>query len=145
MCPTASVQIVDVVAYEHCVAVGRVFKQQADDAHVGSRGDIGELREPVAELAVVGNVDGDGLWNQQTGESVYLHLERVGARIHAAWDDSSIEAPVTQHDALHGNRTCIGSTAGRAADGDVLAGKQSALIEEELGERSVHPVDRILL
>ena len=107
--------------------------------------NIRQLREPIAELAIVCDVNSNGLRNQQAGESVDLHLERVVAGVHAAGYDGSIEAPVAQDNAFHRDCAGIGRAGGRPADGDVLAGKQAALVEEELREGAVHPVDRVLL
>src|SRR5450631_163078 len=79
--------------------------------------------------------------NQDTSKAADLHLEGAVGRILAACNDSAVKAPVAQRHAIYSNSIGIGCTGCRAADGNMLAGYQSAGVEQKLRERIVHPVD----
>src|ERR1019366_7113587 len=86
-------------------------------------------------------VDRYSFRNQHTGKAVDLHLECSVGSILAARNNGAVKAPVAQRHAVYGNSIGIGCPARRTADGNMLAGDQSAGVEEELRERIVHPVD----
>ena len=56
---------------------------------------------------------------------------------------SSVESPVPQHNAIHRDSLPVCRASGRPANCYVLAWEQPALVEEELRQRSMHPVDGV--
>ena len=61
------------------------------------------------------------------------------------WTTGAVVAPLTENDTVDGDGLRVGCSAGRATDGDALAGQESAGVEEEFGEGVVPAVEEEVL